>query len=99
MYRAILAVSVLALSACAPTIEQHLAQCQGYGFEPGTAAMASCVQGEQQAYQARLQAGLAAMNYQYQVQQQTQALQAMQRQQQMQSMMPQQVWINRGSGW
>lgn len=74
--RSIIAGAALAaLCGCAPTLEQHAAQCQGYGFELGTTALAACVQAEQQAYQARLQAGMMALSQQYQMQQQTQTLQ------------------------
>ena len=47
--------------AAAPTIEDHAATCDGYGFQRGTEAHAVCIQGEALAYQQERQARGAAL--------------------------------------
>lgn len=34
------------LAGCAPTIEQHAADCTAYGYQPGTLEHATCVEGQ-----------------------------------------------------
>lgn len=92
-------LALLPLAACAPTTEQFAANCQSYGFAPGTVEMARCVQSEQMAYRQNMQAALASMSAQYQAQQALQVQQQMLQQQRFRAMQPQRVWVNRGSGW
>lgn len=55
-------LALFALAACAPTAEDYAATCTGYGFRPGTDAMARCVMDLDRDQQARRSAAIRAMN-------------------------------------
>jgi len=59
MLRVALLAGIVALGACAPTVQQRLAddraQCAGYGFAPGTDGFAGCLMQRDRDYQALLQ--------------------------------------------
>lgn len=48
------------VAACEPTMQDFADRCAGYGFQPGTEAMATCLQNETLAYKQRESAALAA---------------------------------------